>query len=63
MPPWSIPGIAVLATVLGTAASAVTVEVAAAPGRVAAAIAAAAPGDRLVLAAGRHVGRSWWTVP
>jgi nitrous oxidase accessory protein len=56
MPPWSIPGIAALATLLSTAASAVTIEVAAEPGRVAAAIAAAASGDRLVLAAGRHVG-------
>ena len=37
-------------------AAAATVEVAAEPGGLAAAIAAAAPGDRLVLAAGRHAG-------
>lgn len=39
-----------------TGAHAATVAVAAEPGRLAAAIAAAAAGDRLVLAAGRHAG-------
>ena len=58
MPPWAIRWSATLVALLGAAASAAaaTVEVAAEPGGLAAAIAAAAPGDRLVLAAGRHEG-------
>ena len=57
MASWPIGCAAVLAILLGsTAANTATVGVAAEPGRLAAAIAAAAAGDRLLLAAGRHVG-------
>ncbi len=58
MPTWPVRFGAVLAALLGATASAAaaTVHVAAAPGGLASAIAAAAPGDRLVLAAGRHAG-------
>ena len=54
---WPIRCSAALTILLSaTAANTATVEVAAEPGRLAAAIAAAAPGDRLLLAAGRHAG-------
>ena len=58
MPPRAIRWSAALVALLGAApsAAAATVEVAAEPGGLAAALAAAAPGDRLVLAAGRHEG-------
>lgn len=49
-------GVALAILLSATAANGATVEVAAEPGRLAAAIAAAAPGDRLLLAAGRHAG-------
>ena len=55
MPPRAI-GCAALVALLAGAARAATVEVAAVPGALAAALAAAAPGDHLVLAAGRHLG-------
>jgi len=57
MASWPIGwGLALAALLSATAAHAATVTVAAQPGRLAAAITAAAAGDHLVLATGRHAG-------
>ena len=58
MPPRAIRWSAAIVALLGAApnAAAATVEVAAEPGALAVALAAAAPGDRLSLRAGRHEG-------